>query len=336
MSSHLSEHPITTTRAKALVLLAALITGAGGLAFGVSITAASPTMGMPTESTVPLVGIPAARLIGNTAGIAAAGLALLLLLLPRADAGGVDRVRSFARQTVSWIGPVWTVAVLATLWLQAAELSSNGIQASLGDIASYALNITSGRALLVAAIAAICYSFARPTIVLVLAIGGLIAVPLTGHASQEDAPILTMAAIGLHVAAAALWVGGLGAIFLLASAWPELLAVVLPRFSTVAACCIGVVAVSGVIVAVAHLTMTTGLTSTGLLGNLTGTGYGLLVIGKTTCCAALAGTGGYIRKRLLPGIARLRPVPLTGWVGAELAIMTLALGLATALARAPM
>jgi hypothetical protein len=186
---------------------------------------------------VPLVGIPAARLIGNTAGIAAAGLALLLLLLPRADAGGVDRVRSFARQTVSWVGPVWTVAVLATLWLQAAELSSNGIQASLGDIASYALNITSGRALLVAAIAAICYSFARPTIGLVLAIGGLIAVPLTGHAFQGDAPILTMAAIGLHVAAAALWVGSLGAIFLLASAWPELLAVVLPRFSTVAACC---------------------------------------------------------------------------------------------------
>jgi hypothetical protein len=72
--------------------------------------------------------------------------------------------------------------------------------------------------------------------------------------------------------------------FLLAPAWPELLAIVWPRFSTVAACRIGVAAVSGVIVAVAHLAMTTGSIIAGLSGSLTDAGYGLLVIGETTCC----------------------------------------------------
>lgn len=333
MSTQVADRTATMVRAKVLILLAALITGVGGLAFGVSATAAPQAMSMAAEPAVLRIGIPVARLLGNTAGIAATGLALLRLLLPRGgDGAGIGRVR----QAVPWAGSVWAVAVLGTLWSQAAELSGDGIQASLGEITGYAVHITSGRALLAALAAAICYAVAGPKIGLVLAVGGLLAVPLTGHAAEGGAPVLTMAAIGPHVAAAALWVGGLAAIFLVAGARPDLLATVLPRFSTMAACCIGAVAVSGVIVAVAHLTMTTGLTMTALLGNLTGTGYGLLVIGKAACCAALAGTGGYIRTRLLPGIVRSRPVPLAGWVGAELAIMALALGLATALARAPM
>jgi hypothetical protein len=59
-----------------------------------------------------------------------------------------------------------------------------------------------------------------------------------------------------------------------------------------------------------------------LLGNLTGTGYGLLVATSENDC--------YLVSR---GSARFRS---PAGVGAELAIMTLALGIATALARAPM
>ncbi|HWE90469.1 MAG TPA: CopD family protein [Pseudonocardiaceae bacterium] len=344
----------TTVRARALVLAAAAVTGSGGLAFGLSVTQPPPMMDMAPESPVIQFGIPVVRLIDNTAGVAAGGLALLLLFLPRSRwYEEAVRARTKARQAAVRVGLVWAAAALGALWSQAAELSPNGLGASVGEVIGYAVHITSGQALLVSMAAAICYSVTYlgpgtsgqhekktralgPVIGLPLAAVGLVAVPLTGHASQGDAVALTMTAIGLHVVGAALWVGGLGAIFLLAGAQHELLAIVLPRFSTVAGICIFTVAVSGVIVAVDHLTMTTGLTVSGLFGNLFGTGYGVLVIGKTLCCGALACTGGYIRQKLLPGIVRFQRTPLTAWAGTELTIMAVALGLATALARAPM
>jgi putative copper resistance protein D len=72
-----------------------------------------------------------------------------------------------------------------------------------------------------------------------------------------------------------------------------------------------------------------------LFGVLFGTGYGTLVILKLVCFGLLAGLGGNIRWRLLPGIVRHQRTALVGWATLELAVMGAAFGFAVVLTRTP-
>ena len=67
---------------------------------------------------------------------------------------------------------------------------------------------------------------------------------VTGHASSLASHEVAVTTVALHVAAASLWVGGLGALIVLLGRRRELLAVALPRFSTLAGACLAVVTVS--------------------------------------------------------------------------------------------
>ena len=69
----------------------------------------------------------------------------------------------------------------------------------------------------------------------------------TGHAGTSADHQLAVVTVALHVAAAALWVGGLGAVLVVAGPRRRLLDAVLPRFSTLAGGCLACVVVSGVL-----------------------------------------------------------------------------------------
>jgi hypothetical protein len=66
---------------------------------------------------------------------------------------------------------------------------------------------------------------------------------------------------------------------------------------------------------------------------LTQTGAGWLVMGKLVCMVLLGCSGAYIRTAIVDRVARQQPTPIIAWAGLELAVMAVAVSLATALGR---
>jgi putative copper resistance protein D len=92
----------------------------------------------------------------------------------------------------------------------------------------------------------------------------------------------------VHVSALSLWVGGLAVLVTHVRRDPELLAVAVPRFSTLAGVCYFAVAASGILGASEMLDYT--------LSNLWGTRYGVVVMIKAGALIAL-GIGGWWHRR---------------------------------------
>ena len=155
-------------------------------------------------------------------------------------------------------------------------------------------------------------------IVLVIALLGMLTPGVTGHASSSASHEVAVTTVALHVAAASLWVGGLGALIVLLGRRRELLAVALPRFSTLAGACLAVVTVSGVLTAQVRL---------GSWAALFLTGYGALVIAKVGALVLLGGLGLLTRRRMAGRMPVLR------WAGIEIVLMAVTLGLAAALSQ---
>ena len=156
-------------------------------------------------------------------------------------------------------------------------------------------------------------------IVLVIGLLGMLTPAVTGHASSSASHEVAVTTVALHVAAASLWVGGLGAILVLLGRRRGLLVAVLPRFSTLAGFCLFAVTVSGVLTAQVRL---------GSWAALFFTGYGALVIAKAVALVLLGGLGWLTRRRMATG-----RMPVLRWAGVEVTLMAVTLGLAAALSQ---
>jgi putative copper resistance protein D len=152
---------------------------------------------------------------------------------------------------------------------------------------------------------------------LVAALLGAVMPALTGHTGSAPDHQLAVISVALHVAAAALWVGGLGALLALVARHRPLLDATLPRFSALAGGCVLAVALTGVLNAATRLDG---------WAALVGTGYGWLVLAKTALLVLLAGLGGLARRRL-----RAHRTPVLRWAGLEVALMAVTMGVAAAL-----
>ncbi|MBG6098665.1 copper resistance D family protein [Nocardioides luteus] len=313
------------------------------LAFGILVTLPHPVVGIPEPSVVVRTGIPLLRWIANVCAIGAVGSVLVLVLLGEA---GRDRAPALARRTSTaavWTAAVWTVAALLGLWFNAAEISLRQLRLPVGGVLGYGGNVSLGLALLISAGSAgalTAYSVARlrrpslpPDVGFLIALSGLTAVSMSGHPSQGEPPLLLMTASALHVTGAALWVGGLAITSLIIGADRQALAVVLPRFSRVAEASFALVGVSGLLLAATRLTGDVTPPLGDVVDALTQTGAGWLVMGKLACMVLLGCSGAYIRSAVVDRVARQQPTPLTAWAGLELAVMAVAVSLATALGR---
>ena len=144
----------------------------------------------------------------------------------------------------------------------------------------------------------------------------LIAAPAVGgHALDPGVPRVQVVVDVVHLAAAAVWLGGLAA---LALTLPLGGAAVARRFSRVALMAVAVIAVTGVLRAVSELSA---------VGQVFSTGYGRALVVKTVLFAALIGLGYYARRALLarPRLLRrsvLVELALLGGVTAAVAILT--------------
>ncbi|MFI7542758.1 copper resistance CopC/CopD family protein [Actinoplanes sp. NPDC049599] len=158
-----------------------------------------------------------------------------------------------------------------------------------------------------------------------LAVAGLITWPLTGHAAEAPLAAAIVAADVVHLAAMAVWLGGLVtlAAFLLRGAHPRALGVILPAWSRWAMLAVVWLVGAGTAQAVVQV---------GSVGALWDTGYGRLVLAKVTIVAGVLGAAAFARKLVhrspvtAGGIGRLRRT-----VGVELAATVLVLGLSAVL-----
>ena len=298
---------------------------------GVTTVVAAVLAGALGSTTLPaLLGTSLTRAGADVAGIACVGLALVGVLLP-VGAPEANRVRRRADRALVAVGGAWLVIALLGIAFRAADGYGRPVTALTGrDLLVWATNLAAGRgALLTVACAAAVLGCAiarlrdpnlvAVRIVLVIALLGMLTPGVTGHASSSASHEVAVTTVALHVAAASLWVGGLGALIVLLGRRRELLAVALPRFSTLAGACLAVVTVSGVLTAQVRL---------GSWAALFLTGYGALVIAKVGALVLLGGLGLLTRRRMAAG-----RMPVLRWAGIEIVLMAVTLGLAAALSQ---
>lgn len=277
------------------------------------------------------LGVAVAGLAVRIAGVACVGTTLLLTLLPAAPTAeqvGLGAIRA----TVLAVGG-WLLAALVAAAVGAAVAVDRPVAGLDADTAvrwvgqlpvGRGLLVTAGCALIVAvgvALWAAERTGAPPPVLLGVALVGVVAGPVTGHAADQRLHELAVLSFGLHAIAAAVWVGGLGAILALGAGRRKVLGELLERFAPLALACLATVAATGVLNAVIQLAGP---------GALLATGYGQLVLAKAGCLLAIAAIAIPVRRRL---VAAGASVPALA--GLAVAIMAVALGLAAALAASP-
>ncbi|GLY06382.1 transport integral membrane protein [Actinoplanes sp. NBRC 101535] len=135
-------------------------------------------------------------------------------------------------------------------------------------------------------------SRARAVLVLALGAAGLTTWPLTGHAVAAPMPWLTVTVGAVHMAAMAVWIGGLVTLigFLLRGVHRRVLGRILPVWSRWAAMSVLWLAIAGGIQSAVQL---------GSVAALWNTGYGRLLLAKLGLLAVVLGFAALARKLVL-------------------------------------
>lgn len=290
----------------------------------------STAAGAPATASV-LFATAATRAAMTVVGVACVGLALVGLLLPSAGAQARDAVatRRHADRSIVAVAGTWVVLALLGVAFRAAEAFGTPVTAlDSAQLLRWTTQLAAGRGMLLTAGCALVVlgcaivrlrdpGRVALRVPLVAALLGVLTPAVTGHASSAPDHQLAVVTIALHAGAAALWVGGLGALVALVAARRRLLNEAVARFSTLAGYCVVAVGITGLVNAQVRLESWAALLTTG---------YGALVLVKVGCVALLAWLGALARRRLAAG-----RLPVLRWAGLEVALMAVTLGVAAAL-----
>ncbi|WP_210504501.1 copper resistance CopC/CopD family protein [Nocardioides xinjiangensis] len=279
----------------------------GALTFSVGAPSASVTpppeaQASPGSVTVLRDALTVTSLVGL---LLAAGLALFTaLVLPRSWAGPDvrTRLRLWTRYAAlaGVTGAVLLVPV-ASVYAQGLDLHSSPSAVDLGLVANDVLAaalLAAGLGLVAWAASAAPPDRTRGRLLVAGAVVALAGPALVGHSRAFTPSPLLVAADVLHVAAGAVWLGGLVGLVLTLRALSgrEVLAAqTLARFSTLA---------GGVLLAVAATGTFLGWRILGSLTGLVETRYGWLLLAKVGIALLVAGLGGWNRWRTLPAVRR--------------------------------
>jgi putative copper resistance protein D len=165
-----------------------------------------------------------------------------------------------------------------SLWMFATEIE-------LGT--SLALNVGAG--VLVSVLAIAFRSLTATALLAALGLAALVPLALIGHAAGTANHSLAVNAIGVHLVAVVIWVGGLVALFTLRGNSAEESSTLTKRYSSLALVAFGLIAVSGVSSAAIRITKIDELFSS----------YGTLVLIKVGAFILLGALGAIYRKRLI-------------------------------------
>lgn len=307
-----------------LVILVVALQGGGGAPQTVPI-------GLPDPGIVTGWGLPAVKLVTDFAAIGTIGfLAAAVFLLPsagdHAQGLAVDAVRIARR-----LAGVWSISSLALYFLSVSDVFAVPVT----QIWKYALlsefftTTALGRAILVqAGLAVLIYIAARwlvglrqLALLLGFTLASLIPISLTGHSAGSGSHDIAIVSILIHLVGVTLWVGGLAALAWVAMRGSKRLDSAIARYSTMAAWCFAIVAISGGFNASVRI---------GSFSALFTTSYGVLVLGKVAALVGLGFFGLVQRRRIIANGGGFRSL---AW--RELLLMVMAIGLAVALSRTP-
>lgn len=279
-------------------------------------------------------GLPIAKLAATLGAAGAIGGLLLALLALSAERPEHGRALDVAAASAV----VWTLGAAASAFFTflAAYVEPVTLDERFGRLIAFFLSTTElGQAwlattLMAAAVTVLCFAVRSPAVLAVVALVAVAAlwpVAQTGHTGGTADHDAAVTAVYLHSVFAAAWVGGLLTIVLARGALADRLPVVLARYSTIALVAFIVVATSGLVSAQLRM---------GGLDALA-TPYGAIVAAKVVALVALGAFGAAYRRSLIRRLEREQHPRSTFWmiVTAELALMGIASGLATALARTP-
>lgn len=286
-------------------------------------------LGLPDPGALTAIGLPVTQFAHEMAGVAVVGLLFLrAVLLPRAT--GPVRAH-LAAVTVRWAW-LWAASTVAWIAFTLSDLIGTGVGDLLGHadavvavsgtdrvLAQYA---TLWVALAIALFGARLSGNAAAGAALLITAAALLPSALTGHAGHHASPGVAMAALGLHLVGAAIWIGPLLAIVVHLRAFPDDVRVAVPRFSTAALVCVLAVGLSGVL---ESAVMLEGWAA------LLGTDRGHLIVAKTVAFVLLAGFGYWHRRRTVPAARTGRLQPLLRLAAGELLLMGATVGIAVVL-----
>ncbi|MEO7070131.1 MAG: CopD family protein, partial [Nostocoides sp.] len=278
-------------------------------------------------------GLPLAEVVRDVAMSATIGLlGLAAFVVP--ERTSTDR-RGLARRLAAAAAGLWTASGTLAVLLTFGDLSGTSLTSSSywAEMSTFVLTLEFTRVLVinaavglvVAFVALLTRSRATTAWLVLLAMGGLVVLALTGHAAGSADHETAVNALGVHLLGTGIWVGGLIGLVALRPALGVDLGASVARYSTVALCCFVAVALSGIQQSWLRL---------GSLASLA-TAYGALIIVKALTLVVLGVLGWRQRSNLA---RRLGADPFDGKVFArlaltEVALMGLAIGVAMALSR---
>jgi cytochrome c oxidase assembly factor CtaG/putative copper export protein len=277
-------------------------------------------------------GLPVTKMIVNLGAAGVLGALVLAVYALRSDKAEFNRALDVAAGSAA----VLTVASAATGFLTFLQLTVKSVRFdnSYGELlGQFLTQVEIGQAwlittLIAAAVTVLCFAVRNVTALVfvgVLAVVMLVPMAQQGHAAGTTGHDAAITALGLHLVFAAVWLGGLLVLVILA---PQLdndrMLSVISRYSTVALVCFVVVAASGYVSAELRI---------GSLDRLL-TPYGLLVLVKVGALIALGIFGAAYRRSLIRRLADSgRRYFFWKIAVVELAFMGIASGAAAALGR---
>lgn len=280
-------------------------------------------------------GLPVVRVVADLSGMLVVGALLVACALAPAARGQFRGPAVRLTRTASLAAVVLACAGALVLVLSLADDFGLplGQVADATTLTSFVTDTALGRGLLVQVVLAVAVALAAPLtlsvrgafVLLLLAVTALVAPAFGGHTAAAGDHSLALTSLVVHVVAVSLWVGGLGALGLLAVRDEAALPAVTRRFSVVATWCVVAVVVSGVANAAVRLSEPADLLTTA---------YGGFLVAKAVALAALAGMGYAHRRRTLPRLDGPHPRRVFARLAAaEIVVMSATVGLAVALSR---
>lgn len=292
--------------------------------------------GLPDPGALTGWGLPILGYVGQALGLAVVGSLIVPLLTSTRGSDALAGRAVAAVFVVRRLAFAWTATVLAELVLTFSDQFAVPVaDVRWADVAGFARQSDQGQALLVQAgmilvlalVSRWILTVREATALLVLSLLALLPPVLTGHSASAGSHDTAIVSLLLHVSAASLWVGGVIGLWWhltrATGAGPSH-ALAARRFGGLAAWCLGIVLVSGLVNAWVRL---------GSIGPLLTSDYGRGVLVKIAVLVGVALVAHQVRRAVLG--AALTPRALVSVTVAELGLMAVAVALGVGLGRTP-
>lgn len=291
------------------------VTLAGVLVIVLSVLAGArpyAAVGNPDPGPVVMLGTPLLRLLADLAATVCVGALACAVFCTRPQSSGLVSAQAYGELRVATRAAlVWGVSALLLVPFSAADTVGFALSRVIapGHLLAQLDALEQPKAWLVTAVLAAVLAAGCRTVLswqAVFALGGLATIALlpplvTAHGSSDSGHDLALAAIVIHVPAAALWIGTALAVLRQARRGAATVGLVMTRYARLARWCWAVLVASGLVLSVVLVPLDTLLTSE----------YGILLLAKVGMVALLGVAGEALRRR---PPQRLDATP-PGWPG---------------------